>query len=197
MKPREQKHEAQRELFRGELELLVDASHPLVKLGRMINWARFEELPGLAYHESLGAPAVNRRLMVALHYLKYEHDLSDEAVVARRVENPYWQHFSGKQFFEHEPPIDPSSMTRWRKRLGEAGAEEMLRATIDTGMKTGAIRPAQIKRVNIDMTVQTKNVRFPTDARLYNRARERLVKEARKCGLAIKQSYARGRARVY
>jgi IS5 family transposase len=73
--------------------------------------------------------------MVALHYLKYPYDLSDEATVQHWVENPYWQHFSDRQFFEHELPIDPSSMSRWRKRLGEAGAEAMLKATIEAGVK--------------------------------------------------------------
>ena len=52
--------------------------------------------------------------MVALHYLKYQHDLSDENVVAHWVENPYWQHFSGERYFQHRLPIDASSMTRWR-----------------------------------------------------------------------------------
>jgi transposase, IS5 family len=129
--------------------------------------------------------------MVALHYLKYQHDLSDEAAVARWVENPYWQHFSGRQFFEHEMPVDPSSMTRWRKRLGEAGAEAMLKATIDAALAMKALRPSQVAHVNVDTTVQTKAIRHPTDARLYDRARERLVQEGRNAGLAIKQSYER------
>jgi IS5 family transposase len=110
-------------------------------------------------------------------------------VVAEWVENPYWQHFSGERNFQHRMPIDPSSMTRWRKRLGEAGAEQMLRATIETGVAMRVIRPAQLKRVNVDTTVQTKAIRFPTDARLYQRMRERLVKAARAEGLRIKQSY--------
>jgi IS5 family transposase len=91
--------------------------------------------------------------------------------------------------FQHRMPIDPSSMTRWRKRLGDAGAEQMLRATIEAGMKMGVIRPAELKRVNVDTTVETKAIRFPTDARLYQRMRERLVKAARAEGLTIKQSY--------
>jgi IS5 family transposase len=86
-------------------------------------------------------------------------------------------------------PIDPSSMTRWRKRLGEAGAEQMLRETIAAGLRMKAIRPVELQRVNVDTTVQTKAVRFPTDARLYHRIRERLVKAARAEGLVIKQSY--------
>lgn len=191
MKPKPGSHQSQRELFRVELEQLVDGEHPLVKLGRQMNWAGFEERLGATYAAKNGAPGCRTRLMVALHYLKYQHDLSDEAVVQHWVENPYWQHFSGEQFFQHELPINPSSMTRWRLRLGEAGAEAMLQETIQTGRRMKVITPTQLKRVNVDTTVQTKAVRYPTDARLYNRARERLVKTARECGLKIKQSYER------
>lgn len=191
MKPKPIKHSPQKELFRVELAGLVDVAHPLVKLGEKINWALFEDQLGATFDRQTGAPGINTRLMVALHYLKYQYNLSDEAVVARWVENPYWQHFSGRQFFEHELPIDPSSMTRWRKRLGEAGAETMLRATIETGMAMKAITPAQLRHVNVDTTVQSKAIRFPTDARLYDRARERLVAHARTQGLKIKQSYER------
>lgn len=77
----------------------------------------------LRSYARLGAPGLSTRLMVALHYLKYQHDLSDEDVVTVGVENPYWQHFSGERYFQHTMPMDPSSMARWRKRLGEAGAE--------------------------------------------------------------------------
>ena len=63
--------------------------------------------------------------MVGLHYLKHVHDLSDEELVARWVENPYCQFFCGFEFFQHEAPIDASTMTRWRKRIGPAGLEEI------------------------------------------------------------------------
>ncbi|MFA6960543.1 MAG: IS5 family transposase [Opitutaceae bacterium] len=191
MKPKKTEHKRQGELFRVELSLLVDASQPLVKLGGRINWVLFDEQLGATYHAHTGAPGIDTRLMVALHYLKYQHDLSDEAVVAGWVENPYWQHFSGRQFFEHEMPINPSSMTRWRHRLGEAGAETMLKATIDAGVAMKVLNPAQVRHVNVDTTVQTKEIRYPTDARLYDRARERLVAKARKAGVKIKQSYER------
>src|SRR5208337_1450911 len=119
------------------------------------------------------------RLMVALHYLKYQQDLSDEDVVAVWVENPYWQHFSGMRHFQHQMPIDPSSMTRWRKRLGDAGAEQMRRATIEAGIAMHVIRPAESMRIDVDPTMETKAIRFLTDARLYERMRERLAKAAR------------------
>ena len=91
-------HHAQREFFQIELERLVDAGHPLVKRGRRLNWAVFEERLGHRYGATGGTSGVSTRLMDALHYLKYQHELSDEAVVQHWVENPYWQPFSNEQF---------------------------------------------------------------------------------------------------
>lgn len=80
---------------------------------------------------------------MALHYLKYQHDLSNENVLAHWLENPDWQYFSGERYFQHRLPIDASSMTRWRARLGEAGAEQMLRETIAAGIRWAAFgRPS-------------------------------------------------------
>ena len=93
--------------------------------------------------------------------------------------------------FEHRRPIDPSSMTYWRKRVGAAGAEAMLKETIEAGLALKAIKPSQLARVNVDTTVQEKHVRFPTDARLYNRARARLVKAAERRGIKLRQNYRR------
>jgi IS5 family transposase len=129
--------------------------------------------------------------MVALHYLKYTYNLSDEDVVEGWVENPYWQHFSGMKYFEHTVPIDASSMTRWRKRVGESGAERLLKETIQAGLKLKVVKGTQLKRINVDTTVQEKAIRFPTDARLYDRSRERLVKAAKERGIRLRQNYNR------
>jgi IS5 family transposase len=82
-----------------------------------------------------GRPAISTRLMVALHYLKYTFNLSHEEVVSGWIENVYWQYLCGMKYFEHSLPIHPSSMTRWRNRIGEAGAEELLKETIESGLK--------------------------------------------------------------
>ena len=189
MRPKSEPKQVERELFQSELEQIIDLNHPLVRLGTRLDWDSLESALGATYHPTQGAPGTPTRLMVALHYLKYEHDLSDEDVVLHWLENPYWQYFSGERYFQHRLPIDASSMTRWRQRLGEAGAEQMLRETIAAGIRMGAIRSADLKRINVDTTVQTKAVRYPTDARLYHRSRERLVKMARREGVVIKQSY--------
>jgi IS5 family transposase len=192
MKPKQspQKNQ-QRELFRTELTLIIDPGHGVVKLSKTVNWDRLDEVFGMTYCPDNGRPAVSTRLMVALHYLKYTFNLSDEDVVAGWVENPYWQYLSGMKFFEHVVPIHPSSMTRWRNRIGEAGAEELLKETIATGLTLKAVKPHQLKRVNVDTTVQEKEVRFPTDARLYDRARQRLVDAAKRHDIDLRQNYNR------
>ena len=192
MKPKQTpQKDRQRDLFRAALSSIIDPSHGLVKLSKVVEWDRLDEVFGSTYCPDNGRPGVSTRLMVALHYLKYTHNLSDEDVVATWVENPYWQYFSGMKWFEHELPINPSSMTRWRKRIGEAGAEELLKETIKAGLKLKAVKAFQLKRVNIDTTVQEKEIRFPTDARLYDRARQRLVDFAKERGIKLRQNYNR------
>jgi len=190
--PKSAVEDPQGALFQTELAHLVDERHPLVRLAGEIDWAAFDEAFGVAYADSnVGRPPAPTRLLVALHYLKYTFDLSDENVILRWLENPYWQFFSGEKFFQHEPPIDSSSMTRWRNRVGEAGAEELLRETIQAGLRLNLIKASQLARVNVDTTVMEKNVRHPTDARLLDRAREKLVKQARAEGIRLRQSYVR------
>lgn len=179
------------ELFQVELVRLLDMNHPMVRLADRIDWAAFEKAFAAMWHDSNGRPAIDTRLMVSLHYLKYTFDLSDEAVVEGWVQNPYWQYLGGMRYFQHAVPLDPSSMSRWRGRAGKSGLEELLQQTIRTGLAMKAITPVQLQRVNIDTTVEEKHVRFPTDARLYDRARERLVKKARKEGIELRQSYCR------
>jgi len=99
MRPKSEPKQPQRELFQIDLEQLIDMNHSLVLLGQYIDWDSFESTLGGSYHPTQGAPGISTHLMVALHYLKYQTDLSDEDVVAVWVENPYWQYFSGERYF--------------------------------------------------------------------------------------------------
>jgi IS5 family transposase len=184
MKPMPSPHKnRQWDLFRPELTNIVDHGHGPVEFVKVVDWGRMDPLFGKSCCTDKGRPRVSTRLMVALHYLKFTFNLCDDDVVAGWVENPYWQYLSGMQFFEHDPPIDPSSITRWRKRIGEACAEELLKATIDAGLKLKAVKPHQLKRVNVDKTLQENDIRFPIDARLYDRARQRLAAAAKQWNL--------------
>jgi len=130
-------------------------------------------------------------LLVGLHLLKHIFNLSDEVVCAGWVENPYYQHFCGFDYFQYELPIDRASMTRWRERIGPGGMEVLLKATIEAGLDGGVVAPKDLERVTVDTTVQPKAVAHPSDARLYHRGREILVRLAAKHGLGLRQSYAR------
>ena len=192
MRPRSSScEEVQGDLLRVELSFLVDAEHALVKLAHEVDWAFFERELSEVFDERTGAPAKPVRLMVGLHYLKHVYNLSDEQTVARWVENPYWQYFCGMKWFEHAMPIDPSSMTRWRKLIGERGAEAMLAQSIATGLKMQAVRESSFEQVNVDTTVQEKAIAFPTDAKLYSAMRRQLVDLAKEHGVALRQSYRR------
>ena len=130
-------------------------------------------------------------MIAGLLYLQHTFDLSDEEVVWRWVENPYWQVFTGETYLQTEPPVDPSSLTRWRKRLGEAGVEELLAETIEAAKRAGVIKATSVKRVIVDTTVREKAIAHPTDSRLLERCRGHLVKAAAPHGLKLRQNYNR------
>ena len=181
----------QRDLFRTPLIEIIDVSHPLCKLAAVIEWAIFDEAFGKLYSPDQGRPAKPTRLMVGMQYLKYTYNLSDEEVVARWVENPYWQHFCGSEYFEHEVPIEPSSMTKWRNRIKSQGMEKLLEATIHAGLDTKVLKRRSLSKVTVDTTVQEKAIAFPTDARLYYKMLQKLVKIAKEAGIELRQSYRR------
>ena len=104
-----------------------------------------------------------------------------------RLENPYYQFFCGKSYFQHQLPIDPSSLGRWRQRIGDDGAQFILQQTVITGLKSEAVKKLSLERGSVDTTVQRKAVRYPTDSRLYNRSRERLVRLAQEYDVPLRQ----------
>jgi transposase, IS5 family len=129
--------------------------------------------------------------MAGLAILKHTYDLSDEVLCERWLENPYYQFFCGEEFFQHRLVFDRSSLTRWRQRMGEEKLQALLQESLAVATRTEAIKPSDLNRVIVDTTVQPKNVMFPTDARLLNRAREILVRLAKGAGIKLRQSYGR------
>lgn len=197
MRPKKQTKDPQGELFRARLDNLLDRRHELFRLAGIIDWSALDGVFGTLYCEEQGRPGVPTRVMVGLHFLKHMYDESDESVVAKFVENPYWQYFCGLEFFVHTLPIDPSSMTRFRRRVGPSGVEEMLRTTLAAAQKKGLLRASDVAKVNVDTTVMEKAIAYPTDARLYDKARRRLVGAARRRGVVLRQSYARVGKRAF
>jgi IS5 family transposase len=179
------------ELFRARLSQQLDARHPLVRLAALLDWGVFEARFGELDHPHVGRPGIPIRLMVGLSYLQHSVRLSDEEVVARWVENPYWQYFCGFDYLQLEVPIDPSSLVRWRRRIGQDGVELLLQETIAAAQRSEAVKPQSLERVSVDTTVQPKAIAHPLDSRLYHRGREILVRLAKRHGVPLRQSYAR------
>jgi IS5 family transposase len=138
-----------------------------------------------------GQPGLPTRLVAGLFILKHMHNLSDEALCARWVENPYFQYFCGEESFCHKLPFDRSSLTRWRQRLGEEQLVALVQESLSVAHKTGAIETKDLERVVVDTTVQPKAVAHPTDARLLHRAVVKLVALARRHNVRLRQSYLR------
>lgn len=184
------------DFFRQPLREQINLKHPLVGLADLINWDRLDASMSESFVSRKGRPATSPRLIGGLLYLQHAFDLSDEEVVWQWVENPYWQVFTGETYLQTEPPIDPSSLSRWRKRLGEAGVEELLAETIEAAKRAGVIKASSVKRVIVDTTVMQKAIAHPTDSRLLERCREHLVKAAARHGLKLRQNYNREAPRL-
>ena len=191
MRPKEQEASHQDDLFREKLRNLINLRHPLCRLAELMPWDELNERFGALYTEKEGRPGIATRLMAGLQYLKHTYNLSDEAVVERWVENPYWQHFCGEEYFQHALPIDPSQMTRYRKRIGAGGCERLLKLTLEAGLSSGAVRVRDLERVTVDTTVMEKAISPPTDSALYHKARRALVKAAKELNIELRQSYTR------
>ncbi len=184
------------DFFRQPLIDMINPKHPLVKLAAVIDWDEIGQSFGAHFESRLGRPALSPRLVAGLLYLQHAYDCSDEAVINTWVENPYFQHFTGETYFQTEAPMDSSSLTRWRKRIGEEGVETMLMATIDAARKIGMIKASSLDRVIVDTTVMPKAIAHPTDSRLLEKSRQHLVKAAEEGGIALRQNYNREGPRV-
>ena len=173
MKPKPQPRDAF-ELFQAHFDQMLNPNHELILLADKIDWSGMEAAFVDTYCSDFGAPAKAIRLMVGLHYLKYAFDESDESVVSRWVENPYWQCFCGYTHMQHECPIHPTSMTKWRNRVGAKRLEKLLEETVRLAVREKHLPQNDLERVTVDTTVQEKNITFPTDSKLLYKAIRKL-----------------------
>ena len=205
------------DFFRQPLAEMIDPRHPLAVLASRLPWAQIEaalaphfarqvregravaqdDLFGSSWQVAgVGVAAAGRarlpiRLMASLLYLKHAYKLSDEELVERWAENVVWQHFSGMTFYEPRLPCDATQIGRFRAAIGEAGVEELLKATIDTAVASKAIKPVEFERLIVDTTVQEKAIAHPVDSRLLEIARHKVVAAAKRSGIALKQTFVK------
>src|SRR5487761_2022536 len=203
--------------FRSRLDAMIDLRHPLAVLATRLPWSVIEAAvaPKLARQElpakrvsgqdllgafdaefgggisAAGRPRLPIRLMISLLYLKNSFNLSDEELVERWAENVQWQFFSGMAYYEPRLPCDATQIGRFRRVLGEAGVEQLLKSTIEASVSMGVVKKSEFERIIVDTTVQEKAIAHPTDSRLLEIARHKVASSAKRCGITLKQTFAK------
>ena len=189
MRPKQRETSKSDDLFRARLDQIINPEHELLRLAAKIDWTWIDGEIAPLYSDH-GRPAVPTRFMIGLLLLKHIYALSDEDVCERWVENPYFQFFTGEEFFQHTFPHERSGLSHWRKRLGDK-LGLLLAESLRVAHTSGALRPRDLVRVTVDTTVQPKNITFPTDAKLVHAAIKGLNRLARQHGVPLRQSYLR------
>lgn len=189
MKPKKKPYQPQRDYLIPELRDIVNPRHELVVLNDHLDWPALETHFESFYPVHNGRPGVSLRLLAGLHLINHLYALSDEQTLAQWLVNPYFQLLCGEQYFQHKLPTGPSSMTRFRQRVGPAGLEKLLQESIRLGLQVGLIDDESLKVVVADTTVMEKAVAPPSELRLLKRIQEHLVALAKAQGIKLRQTY--------
>lgn len=188
MTPKRTNHSEGR-LFQSRLSEILDPTNKLLLLADLTDWKSLESSLSSYFKSDRGAAAKPVRLVAGIFMLQHMSGLSDEQVMIGWVQNPYWQYFCGYDYLQWTFPLDPSSLSRWRKRLGKEGLEKILQATLRVALDLKIVKEDSFASVIVDTTVMVKNITYPTDAKLYYKGIQLLVKEAKSEGLKLRQTY--------
>ena len=182
MRPKKPERTGEGDLFRVRLDQVLNSKHELVKLAGKIDWDWIDREIAALYSDK-GRPGIESRFVIGLLLLKHIYGLSDEGVCERWVYDPYLQHFTGEEFFQHAFPHERSDLRPRRKRLGDQ-LELLLAESLRVAHEVGALRTRDLQRVTVDTTVQPKAITFPTDAKLLHAAVKGLVRLFTTCRMS-------------
>lgn len=151
------------DIYKVPLKHFIKENHELILLSVRIDWEKIESELGVYYCDNNGRPCIPIRTIAGIVLLKRMFNESDESILDRGVENPYWQYFS------------------------EKGAEQLLKMTVQLFPR----KEVQEDKVLINTTVQEKNITYPTDVKLQKKVIETCRKIAIKERIRLRQSYKR------
>jgi IS5 family transposase len=154
----------------------LNPDHELLRAAGLIDWDSLHQSL-LKYYSLLGRSGKPIRLMVGLHILKHRYNCSDERAVEELHENAYWQCFCGYETFQTGVLLEPTSLVKFRNRLGAKGMKEIEAVLLGTWGQMGLVRT---KKVAADTTTQPKNIAYPTDVDLLHRIREKIVQKVKR-----------------
>ncbi len=191
MRPKERRDSGQNDLFRARLDQILDMTHALVKLARTIDWGFLEERFGAVYSDERGQPPLPTRLMAGLAILKHMHNRLRRGLVRPLGREPLFPVLLRRGVLPPQAALRPFVDDALAPAMGEERLAALIQESLSVATKTGAAKPSDFSKVIVDTTVQPKAVAHPTDARLMHRAREKLVRLAKKHGVVLRQSYER------
>jgi IS5 family transposase len=146
---------------------IQNTEHELVILRQMIPWQELVEQLTCFYHSTQGRIGKSLRTMVALLIVSRFRQLSDGQVVEHVKENRYMQYFCNVSDEELFNFINPSSLCRFRRRLGKKGMERIESSVFKRLRQVGIIDGDTLL---MDSTVLPNHLIYPNDVRLIHQA---------------------------
>lgn len=186
--------------FKAPLSKDLRSDNRWVKLAALLPWEELAMIYGKSFHNRLGAPNIDARIVIGALIIKHKLKLDDRGTIEMIQENPYMQYFLGLEEFRTKAVFDASLFVVIRKRLGLDAFEEMIDALIKKASDQGAQKeqsgkdpsgkdwPATQDTPNeqispeagdtshkgilkMDATVCDQYIKYPTDLELTARAR--------------------------
>src|SRR5271167_2801575 len=137
MRPKKPETTGSTDLFRARLDQIINLKHELAQLAGKIDWDWIDGEIAPLYSDK-GRPGIETRFAIGLLLLKHIYRLSDEGTCDRWVHDPYFQYFTGEEFFQYEFPHERSDLSHWRKRLGGDARWPLMPIMINSNKLFGA-----------------------------------------------------------
>jgi IS5 family transposase len=146
---------------------IIDPTHDLVILRHIMPWQSIIDQLVSSYNPNKGRPGHSLRILVGTSMVARLRQLSDRKVIQQIQENRYLQYFchvpdQGLLTFLH-----PSTLCRFRKRLGEKGVGVIEDQVFQHLKRAGAIKADMML---MDSSVLESPIIYPNDVRLLYKA---------------------------
>jgi hypothetical protein len=144
----------------------------LVLLRRLIPWQPLIDRLTPFYHPNKGRNGQSLRTTVAVSIVARLRQLSDEKVIEQVQENRYMQYLCNVPDQGLQTFMNPSTLCRFRKRLGTSGIAIMAEEVFDHLKDAHAIEADMMLQ---DSTVLESPIIYPTDVRLLYKAFDKMA----------------------
>ena len=159
---------------------LTNPSHDLILLRHIIPWQPIIDLLVPFYNRQQGRTGHSLRILVATSIVSRLRQLSDRKVIENMQENRYMQYFCNVPDQSLMTFLDPSTLCRFRQRIGNKGAL-IIEDQVFEHLKRASVIDADM--MLMDGTVLESPIIYPTDVRLLFKAFDKMAELAREARL--------------